>query len=119
MWCPNTRKQNSHRSQQPRSCSPERYSITLQSCPQWRRESFNVREYMAGMTAAADYIPRFSRDRPDVEESCGGSRALREHIRQDASVDEPNPEGKTGNGPEDSDQEAATNARPNQDLGGQ
>ncbi len=119
MWCPNTRKHISHHSQQPRSCSPEEYSITPQSCPQWRRESFNVRGYIAEITAAANPIPRFSRDRPDAEESSGGRRALREHIRQDASVDEPDPEGKTGDGPEDSDQEVATDAGPNQDLGGQ
>ena len=49
-----------------------------------------------------------SRNRPDLEEGRGGRRALREYIREDAGVNQPDTEGEAGDGPEDANQETTT-----------
>lgn len=60
-----------------------------------------------------------SRNRPDTEEGLRRRRALREHIREDAGVDQPDPEREARARPQDSDKEASAAERPNKDLGGQ
>ena len=60
-----------------------------------------------------------SRNRPDAQESRGGCRALREHIREDAGLDESNAEGEARNRLEDTDQEAAAVTRSDKDVDSQ
>lgn len=60
-----------------------------------------------------------SRNRQNPEESLRRRRALREYIREDAGVDQPDPEREARARPQDPDKEASAAARPNKDLGSQ
>ncbi len=83
----------------------------------WQHESCKVSHTLQHISFETLTPLLRSRDRPHLEEGLGRRRGLREHIRQDAGLHKSDAKGEAGDGFEDTNQEAATTARPNQDVG--